>query len=164
MLRFRRLYVTLVAAMMTPGCASSDLYTLRTSLLETDRQWAKAVRGDDADRIAAFWTEDAVIYTAGRPPVAGKKSLREFVARNRSIPGFALSWEVSEAVVSKAGDLGYTLGPYEITVPSPEGGLRTHRGNHICMWRREAGQWRCNLEVHAPLPTTSERVQGSGSD
>jgi ketosteroid isomerase-like protein len=163
MLNYCRFCVTIAAAIMITGCARPDLHALRTSLLETDRQWAQVVRGSDAEGIATFWTEDAVIYTAGRPPVAGKKSLREFVARNRSIPGFALSWYVSEAVVSEAGDMAYTLGPYEITVPSSEGGLITHRGNHICMWRREAGQWRCNLEVHAPLPTADERMKEPGS-
>ena len=149
--------------LMAGGCVGRDIDGLRESLLRTDRQWAEAVRGDDADRVAAFWTDDAVIYTAGRPPVAGKKALREFVAKNRTIPGFSLSWEVSEAVVSDAGDLAYTLGPYEITIPSPEGGLVTLKGNHICVWRREDGQWRCSLEVHAPLPTSGERAQGSGS-
>lgn len=163
MLKPRSLCLTIVAGLMSAGCASTDLNRLRASLLETDRQWAQAVRGDDVDRIASYWTDDAVIYTANRPPVIGKKSLLEFVARNRSIPGFALSWEVSEAVVSEAGDLGYTLGPYELTVPSPEGGLMTRQGNHICVWRRVAGQWRCSLEVHAPLPTTVNRAEGSSS-
>ncbi len=145
------------------GCVGPDLAGLHESLVKTDRQWAQAVRGSDADRIAAFWTDDAVVYTAGRPPVAGKEALRRFVARNRSIPGFSLSWQVSEAVVSDSGDMGYTLGPYQITVPSGDGDLMTAKGNHICMWRREQGQWRCNLEVHAPLSATGERRHGSGS-
>ncbi len=163
MLSLRNLCVTIAVATMAIGCVCSDRRALRASLLETDRQWAEAVRGEDVDRIASFWTDDAVIYTANRPPVSGKTSLRGFVAKNRSIPGFSLGWEVSEAVVSETGDLAYTLGPYELTIPSSKGGLLTLKGNHICVWRREAGQWRCNLEVHAPLPVSDEGGLGRSS-
>lgn len=144
--------LTIVTAWLACGCITTSMDQLQTSLIQTDREWAQAVAGDDADRIASFWTDDAVIYTANRLPVVGKPALREFVARNRSIPGFSLFWNVSEAVVSKSGDIAYTLGPYTLTVPAPGGSLITLRGNHICMWRRENDQWRCNLEVHAPLP------------
>lgn len=67
--------------------------------------------------------------------MAGKEALRAFVAGNRKIPGFSLSWDVSHAVVSVAGDMACTLGPYELTVPSSRGGLTTLKGNHICVWR-----------------------------
>lgn len=146
-----------MAVIAPAGCAATDMAQLRASLLETDRQWAEAVRGDDADRIASFWTDDAVIYVANRPPVAGKEALRAFVAKNRSIPGFSLSWDVSDVAIAESGDLAYTLGPYELTAPSPEGGLTTLRGNHICVWRRENERWRCSIEVHAPLPPQAPR-------
>ena len=163
MIRMRCTQAILVGVLMAGGCVSPDSGRLHESLIKTDRQWAEAVRGTDVDRIASFWTDDAVIYTANRPPVAGKKALREFVARNRSIPGFSLGWEVCDVVVSGNGDLAYTLGPYELTVPSAKGGLMTLKGNHICIWRRENGEWRCSLEVHAPLPVADERASGSGS-
>ncbi len=124
----------------------------RESLLHTDRQLSEAVRGDDINLIAGFWTEDGTLFTGGRPTIAGRENFRQFVAQNRSKPGFAMTWEVAEAVVSDGGDLGYVLGPYQLTVPTPEGGLKTLKGNFVSIWRHEDGQWRCARKFNSPLP------------
>lgn len=144
--------VTIVAMFMASGCATLNKQALRESLLESDKQWSVVAAGDDIERVVEYWTDNAVVYTAGRLPIAGKDALRAFVRKNRSIPGFSLTWEPTEAIVSRTGDLGFTLGPYTLTVPGQEGKLVTQRGHYICVWKREGKNWRCSHEVHAPLP------------
>ncbi len=153
---------TIAIACIAGGCDGSKIERLRVSLLETDRQWVEAAQGDDADRVAAFWIDDAVIYTAGRPPVAGKQALRAMVAKNRSTPGFTIRWETTESVIARSGDLAYTFGPYRITAPRPDGSLVTQTGHSICVWRREHGTWKCSLEVHAPLPPPADKERSAG--
>lgn len=155
--------VTLVGTLLVCGCASVGKHALRESLLRADREWSVAVDGDDLERIVEFWTDDAVVYTPGALPVRGKEALRALVKGNRATPGFSLTWNATEAVVSASGDLGYTLGPYAITVPEMEGELGTQKGHYICVWRREGGAWRCSLEVWAPLPPPGARDHSAGS-
>ena len=140
----------------TAGCVWQDREALRQSLYETDRAWAQAIGGDNVDEVVAYWTDDATVYPGGRPPVAGKTSLRKMVTKNRATPGFSVTYDTDEVVVARSGDLGYTLGPYTFTVPGPDGQPVEHRGHYISTWRREHGVWRCMLEVHAPLPALSE--------
>ena len=121
-------------------------------LIETDRQWVAAAAGDDIDDILTFWTDDAIIYAAGRPPVVGKPAIREFITKARSNPGSSIDWKTDEAVVGHLGYLGYTRGPYEMTMPGADGSLTTQRGHYICIWRRQADVWRCRMEYHTPGP------------
>jgi len=161
------LFVTLAStSIATPGCATSRIEFLRRELLATDAAWAGAAVGDDVEHIASYWTDDAVVYLAGRPPVRGKKALTAMVRRGRETPGFSLHWETFDATVARSGDLGHTLATYTMTIPLPGGQLVHQHGTSICVWRWENGQWRCALEVHAPEgeppPSATQQRQGSG--
>ena len=61
-----------------------------------------------------YWTDDAVIYPVGMPAVEGKTAIRKFVSANRSRKNFSLIVNTQKAVVSKAGDIGYTIGNYQV--------------------------------------------------
>jgi ketosteroid isomerase-like protein len=132
------------------GCATTQVHALRDELLATDHAWAEAAAGRDVERIASYWTDDAVVYLAGRPPVVGKEALIRMVQKGRATEGFCIHWDTFDAVVARSGDLAYTLAHYTMTAPRPDGALVTQRGTSICAWRREDGTWRCTLEVHAP--------------
>lgn len=119
---------------------------------ETDRAFAAAAAAGQMDSVFSFWTDDAAIYPAGMPVVRGKDAIREFVARNRAQPGFAMKWEPREAVVSHDGSLGYTVGDYEVTIDGADGGVLTRRGRYLETWQRdETGSWKCTVEIQAPL-------------
>ena len=144
-----RLLVMIGAAALT-GCATYGRHQEALArLIETDRQWAAAAAGD-IDNILTFWTDDAAIYAAGRPPVVGKPAIREYITKARSNPASSIEWTTDEAVVGHLGYLGYTRGPYELTTPGADGKLTTQRGHYICIWRREADVWRCTMEYHTP--------------
>lgn len=150
----RFLPTLLVAAcMITAACSRSlDIESERRALLETDRGFAAAALAGQMDRVFSFWTDDAVIYPAGMPSVRGKQAIREFLARNRAQPGFSIGWEPREAVVSRDGSLGYTVGDYEVAIDGPGGATLTRRGRYLQTWQKdEAGSWRCTVEIQAPL-------------
>ena len=124
----------------------------RAALLQTRRQWSDAIAAGDLERIFSFWTDDAVIYAANRPPVRGKAAIREFVRGNRARPGFSLTSDVFAMEVSRSGDLAYTVGNYEFKWDGPDGTPVQRPGRFVCGWRKnEDGDWRCMLEIHSPL-------------
>jgi ketosteroid isomerase-like protein len=120
-----------------------------TRLLERDAEWAAAAtEGRDVERILAFWTEDAIVYPPGLPPVIGKAALRAYLHASLAIPGFSISWISSEAHVSPDGRLGYLVGENAVTLPGATGQLTTTRGRGVTIWRREAdGEWRCAVDI-----------------
>ncbi len=146
-------FLVLIGATAITGCATyAQHQTALARLIETDRQWSAAAAGDNIDKILTFWTDDATIYAAGRPPVVGKPAIRKFITKARSHPDFSINWKTDEADVGHLGYLGYTRGPYEMTMPGTDGSLATQRGHYISIWRRDADVWRCRMEYHTPAP------------
>jgi ketosteroid isomerase-like protein len=131
---------------MTPAPAAGDE---KARLLERDREWAAgAAEGRDVEEILSFWTDDAKVYPPGAPVVEGKPAIREFVTGSLSIPGFRISWEPEEVVVAPSGDMGYTTGRNQLTMPDASGNLKTETGRYVTVWRREPdGTWRCVIDI-----------------
>lgn len=125
-------------------------------LLKVDREWARAATTRDLEQIASYWTDDAVIYTPGEAPVAGKEAIRKYVGESLKVPGFAITWTPARAEVSKSGDLGYTIGANSITFPGAQGGTTTVEGRYVTVWRKGPdGRWRCVIDTWNPAPATS---------
>lgn len=141
-----------------------DVETESKSLFETDKEWSAVIAKGDMDRVFDYWTDDAVIYPVGMPAVEGKSAIRKFVSTNRSRKNFSLIVNTQKAVVSKAGDIGYTIENYQVIADGPDGVPVIRKGRSLCVWRKEAGgSWKCNLEIHSPLgmpPDVGTPVEG----
>lgn len=141
------------------GCASSTNTGTRDAqqLLATDREWARlAAENRNADSIASYWTDDARVVLPGEPVLAGKAAIRAMVAGTMKIPGFRVTWTPDSAAVARSGDLGYTYGANEFTVPDSTGRLVTTRGRYLTVWRRGAdGRWRCVQDYSNPAPAAA---------
>ena len=70
------------------------------------------------------------------------------VQKNRSIPGFTLSWEPKKAEVATSGDLGYTSGAFQVSMNDTEGKPVPRSGNYVCIWKKQKdGSWKCVVET-----------------
>ena len=123
-------------------------------LLNTDRAWAQlASAGRNVDSVVAFWSEDARVAMPNAPVVTGKNALRKMVASSFGAPGFHIAWTPEKAVIASSGDLGYTTGTNEMSVPESDGKIVKMTGRYITVWRREAdGRWRCTEDYSSPGP------------
>ena len=127
---------------------SANMESEGQALLETDRAWAEAARKGDIPGLTSFWADDAINYFPGAPPLVGKQAISQLVNRNRSQPGFSLSWEPETAVVARSGELGYTSGSFELSVSDPAGNPVTKPGHYVCIWKKRAdGSWKCSVET-----------------
>lgn len=118
-------------------------------LLRRDAEWAKvAYEGRDVDRILSYWTDDAIVLPPGLPSVVGKAALRQYVEGSMQIPGFRITWESKDAMLSPDGQLAYLMSRNEVTMNAPDGMPITSEGRAVTIWRREAdGEWRCAVDV-----------------
>jgi len=154
----RLLLVPMAVLLVGPRPASAETSkaaAARAALLKTDTEWAAAAATTDVERIVSYWTDDAVIYSPREAPVSGKTAIRQYVTESLKIPGFAVRWKPSVAVVSASGDLGYTTGTNSFTFPDAQGRLTTTNGRYVTVWRKEpGGRWRCVVDFwnEAPSP------------
>ena len=126
-----------------------DLERERQRVLEQDAEWAAvSSKGQDVDRIVAFWTDDARVFAPGLPAFSGKAALRSYVEGALAIPGFHITWSTSEANLSPDGQLAYLLSTNAVTMPGPGGQPVTTNGRAVTVWRREPdGNWRCTVDI-----------------
>jgi uncharacterized protein (TIGR02246 family) len=131
------------------GCASSgNQNDVPSQILRLDAEWSQAAQSRDVDRVVTFWADDAIVFPPGRPAVAGKAAIREFVVRSFQTPGFSISWSTTTVAVSRGGDIAYTTGTNRFTFSGPDGKEVTVQGKAVAVWRREKdGEWKCVIDI-----------------
>lgn len=141
---------------MRPACAPStaDLARAQRQLLQRDPAWSDlAAAGQDVEKTAAFWADDAVIIPPGQPLIRGKEAIRAFVAGAFQTPGFSIRWKSETPSISPDGKLAYLRGTNSITAAGPDGTPVTTTARALTVWRLESdGQWRCVVDIWNDSP------------
>ena len=155
-----------LAGPVLAGCAQqpepNDLDAAKAALMEADRAWSETP--PSADAFTAFTAEGAHFLNVDAPLAVGREQIRESISLLFNAPGLALQWKASSAEVSSSGDLGYTLGTFELTVNDAEGNPVTRQGKYATIWRKQAdGSWKVEADIPnfdaalaAPAPAEEE--------
>lgn len=124
-------------------------------LMQTSRDWSKAAQTGDMAAVATYFADDAVMISAGEPPVRGKQAIRAYLAEATKIPGFKIRWEPLEGKVS--GNMGYLLERTQMTMTGPEGSPVTQTLQAVTVWRRMPdGSWKNVIDASVPAAGSSE--------
>ena len=150
-MRRARLILVLGMLILVTSCSTLLLDPALESrkLLRRDAEWADlASAGKDVERIASYWSDDAIIIPQGQPVIEGKAAIRAFVMSSLQIPGFKIHWVSERVSFSPDGKLAYMHGKNAMTLPGPNGALVTLAGRGVTIWRLEPdGQWRCVVDI-----------------
>jgi ketosteroid isomerase-like protein len=112
----------------------------RRALVEMEHAFAKAAATKGTrDAFLEFLADDGIVFQPG--PVNGKKFWGERQPRKG-----LLSWEPIFADVSRAGDLGYTTGPWEFRPNGPDD-QPVAFGQYFTIWKKQRdGSWKAVLD------------------
>lgn len=122
------------------------------SLVEAEREFCKmSVAKGIREAFIANLADDSTLF---RPhAVAGKKWMMEQPAR-----AGLLTWEPVFADVSRAGDMGYTTGPWEFRKNGPDDKEVTH-GNYVTVWKRQSdGAWKAVIDFGVSNPPPARKL------
>lgn len=148
----RLLCLTSFLLVVTIGCASPaqdpaptvDLGAERASLMEADQAWADAYAASEnpADAFVSFMVDDAYLLPPDAPLAQGTEAIHTIIGTLEAMPDFAIAWTPSVAEVGNAGDLGFTIGSYQMTVAGPDGTPVAIVGKYMTAWEKQAdGSW-----------------------
>ena len=118
-----------------------DVPTATEGLLTRDRKYSEESKQDLAKAFAGYASPDVRLYRAGNLPYIGRQAAAEALATKAK--GQIVSQPIS-GDVSRAGDLGYTHGTYEITDDTKN---VIERGSYVRIWKVEGGVWRIVMDV-----------------
>ena len=115
-----------------------------SALKDTEAAWVKDAATKDVDKWVAHYTDDASVLLPNAPILTGKEAIRGALKPMMSDPNFALSFGATKVDVAKNGDLGYTQGPYSMTISNPQTKAPvTEKGKYLTVYKKQAdGTWR----------------------
>ena len=137
-------FVAVVVVVFVSSCArTGSVEADKAALLEADREWSKTAK--DADRFLANFAPTAVVQAHGMPAAATSKDIRSVITGLQGAPGFDLKWQPTAADAS--GDLGYTIGTYQMTLNNAAGMPVTETGKYTTVWKRSDGAWKVVVDT-----------------
>jgi ketosteroid isomerase-like protein len=140
------LFVAACATPLPPTTPRQPTDADRDSLAASELAFAK--RSVEQGMRAAFieyFADDGINFA----PDPGNTRAR-YRARPEAIEPFILDWHPAIAAVARAGDLGFTTGPYAITGRAPAV-REPAQGMFFSVWRRQPdGNWRVIVDGGAP--------------
>ena len=113
-----------------------DATTARQSLLDRDRSYS-------TDQFPVYASSEVRLYRPGNLPYIGSQAATEAIAKGKG----QIMWEPVGGDVSRAGDLGYTYGTYQVTDDTKK---VIERGSYVRIWKKENGAWRIVMDVANP--------------
>ncbi|MFQ5664365.1 MAG: YybH family protein [Terriglobia bacterium] len=151
MKRFSLILATAFVLAASACAPLPDVEAERAALRDTERRAATAANQKEVEGWLAVFAEDASMFPPNAPIVTGKQALREWGRAWMATPGFAFALQPDKVEVSRAADLGYTLGTYQITMNDPHGNPLTERGKYVTVWKKQPDDsWKVVADIGNP--------------
>jgi ketosteroid isomerase-like protein len=145
----RLVSILLTALFFTAGTFSQEKKSALEAVVAAERAFAKtSVAKGVPDSFIEFFAEDGIIFQ----PHPTKT--REALSKPTTVRSpFVLDWQPVTADISRAGDLGYTTGPYTLTDPNESKLVR--QGYYFSLWKKQSGgDWKvvvdCGIQTNEP--------------
>jgi len=144
-----------------PDTRAADVKAIASVEAAANQAWA----AKDADGIAAFYTDDAVLIVSGSDELKGKTAVVDAINHMLTDPALSLSFHADQIQVARSGDVGYSEGPYQLTLTDPVSHKVVHdHGNYLTTFRKQAnGSWKASVDVAvSAIPPVQPKHQAKG--
>lgn len=124
------------------------------AIREAEIEWWKVTVAKDLERTIAFYADDASMFPPHAPIATGREAIRAVWSSLFTTPGLGISGQTTKVEASRGGDLGYSIGTYEITTPDATGKPVTDRGKYVVVWKKQTdGSWKAVTDIfNSDLP------------
>ena len=130
-----------VNQLATPGVTAGAAF-----LMDLDAKFSKETGAGGGKVFATWFAEDAVLLGDGKLPVQGHAAIAS--GATWTTRTYKLTWAPTAAMLSPAGDMGYTWGHYDGSATNPDGQTTTKGGRYMTVWKKQPdGQWKVVLEA-----------------
>ena len=120
---------------------------------QVDR-WLQLVKAKDASGIAEIYAEDGAVMPPNAPIGKGRAAIQQVWASMMRTPGFDLTFNPEQIVISSSGDMALDRGTYTLTV-APAGTAQTDTGKYVVVWRKIGGDWKAVADIfNSDLPAS----------
>jgi ketosteroid isomerase-like protein len=140
------------ASMIFPSCNNAPKVNLNAelqALRQADNDWSEVSASKDVKRYMNFYDKDAIVIDFNGQITKDKEEVLKGVTASFLIPGFSLTFHNENAVVAKAGDLGYTTGSWDNQWNNDKGELMKAHGPYLVIWKKQVnGSWKAIVDSY----------------
>ena len=155
-------------AMMMAACnQTADTHDADVQAIKNlETTWNQDYSSKNAERLAAYYSDDAVLMAPGMAPAAGKDAIHTMVAQMTTDPALTLKFQASKIDTSKSGDLAYSQGSYTMTMTNPATKqVDNDHGSYVTVYHKQAdGSWKVVSDIAtssvpppAPAPAAKKK-------
>jgi ketosteroid isomerase-like protein len=122
-----------------------------SALLKADEAFDAATAAQGLKGFASFLADDVATLRPDKPIITGKGAMTALWIPLLSNPNLVIRWKPLMASVSAGGDLGYTVGTYEITGKDEQEKHVVATGKYVTIWRKQDdGSWKVAFDSGVP--------------
>lgn len=122
--------------------SAADIEAIR----KADLAWAE--QSVNLDSHISYFMEDAMVLAPNEPMITGKANIRKTLEEMYQMPGFSIKWQPVDVEVSSSGDMGCTIGTYEMTMNDSTGMQMKDKGKYMTIWKKQAdGKWMVSADM-----------------
>lgn len=145
-------------ALLISGCARPVDVEAEQAAIRTagDVELLNAAKTGDVDGLVSFLADGASMFPPNAPIATGEEAMHKVWSDIAASP--SVDWQTTSVEVSRAGDLAYSHGTYELGVTDAEGNPATETGKWVNVWKKQpGGAWKqvviiWNADQAAPTP------------
>jgi uncharacterized protein (TIGR02246 family) len=134
---------------------ASESAEAKTAIEAINARYESFMTGNNADSVAALFTEDGVLLPPNMPSVTGRAAIKQFMTTNPMPPGATMKFSV--VAVDRNGPLAVERGTYMFSMPAAGNTPAVSAtGKYLTHWRLVDGAWltvSSSWSDDAPMPT-----------
>ena len=122
-----------------------DLDKLKPEIQAMEDAYAAAEKAKDADKVVAYYSDDAVSYGRNRAPEVGKKAIKESLAKRISedTTGSTNVYKVVDLFAE--GNMLVEIGSWTEMSPA---GAEVNKGHYMSLFQKRDGKWVCVRDMN----------------
>lgn len=125
-----------------PDTSAADTEAIR----KADMAWAE--QSGNIDSHLSYFMEDAIVMAPNQPMMSGKTDIRKMLEEMYAMPGFSINWKPTNVEVSGSGDMGCSIGTYELSMNDSTGMKLKDNGKYMTLWKKQAdGKWMVSADM-----------------
>ena len=140
------------ATLLLASCATKstepqalDMDKIKPEIQAMEDAYSAGEKAKDADKVVAYYSDDAISYSRNQPPTVGKAAIRDSIAARlaRDTSGTTYVYKVVD--LFGEGNTLVEIGSWSNM--SPEG-TETDKGHYLSVFRKKDGKYECIRDMN----------------
>jgi ketosteroid isomerase-like protein len=127
---------------------TDDSAAAAEAIKAADAAWEKAVSSKDTTASLAALESGGAVLGPNSPAAATPEAIKGMFATFWAMPAISIHWTATRVEAAKSGELGYSMGSYQLSWNDAKGKPMSDKGKYVTVWRKQAdGSWKVVYDI-----------------